>query len=89
MGQGMVEQLTYHQLKREHTMTNNEAKKIIANKLVELGLPAFKLSAKTVDFTDLARASKLFVAVHGWRPNPLWAELEKTAKANGFLIQDK
>jgi hypothetical protein len=75
-------------MKGVHTMTNNEAKKIISNKLNELNLPAFKLTAKTIDFTDLARASKLFVKIHGWKPSPLWVDLQKTAKENGFLIQD-
>jgi hypothetical protein len=68
--------------------TANEAKKIIAAKLNELGLPAYKLSAKTVDFTDLARAQKLFVKINGWKPSPLWDDLQKTAKENGFLITD-
>ena len=68
--------------------TANEAKKIIAAKLNELGLPAYKLSAKTVDFTDLARAQKLFVKIHNWQPSQLWDDLQKTAKENGFLITD-
>ena len=69
-------------------MTNNEAKKIITKKLIDLNLPAYKLTAKTVDFSDLARASKLFVKIHGWKPSPLWNDLQKVAKENGFLIQD-
>ena len=69
-------------------MTNNEAKKIIAKKLSDLNLPTFKLTAKTIDFSDLARASKLFVKIHGWQPSPLWDNLQKVAKENGFLIQD-
>lgn len=69
-------------------MTNNEAKKIIANKLNELGLPAYKLTAKTVSFADLARDSKLFVKINGWKPSPLWEDLQKTAKENGFMITD-
>ena len=67
-------------------MTNNEAKKIIAARLNELCLPDYKLTAKTIDFTDLARSSKLFVKIHGWKPASLWDELQKTAKENGFLI---
>jgi len=69
-------------------MTNNAAKKIIAEKLASLELPAYKLTAKTIDFTDLARASKLFIKIHGWKPSPLWDDLQKVAKENGFLIQD-
>ena len=69
-------------------MTSNEAKKIITKKLIDLNLPAYKLTAKTVDFSDLARGSKLFVKIHGWKPSPLWDDLQKTAKESGFLIQD-
>lgn len=69
-------------------MTTNKAKKIITSKLQELGLPNYKLSAKTVDFTDLARASKIFIKIHDWNPSPLWEELQKVAKENGFLITD-
>ncbi len=69
-------------------MTSNEAKRIITKKLSDLNLPAFKLTAKTVDFSDLARASKLFIKIHGWKPSPLWDDLQKVAKENGFLIQD-
>jgi hypothetical protein len=69
-------------------ITGNKAKKIIADKLETLGLPQYKLTAKTIDFTDLARASKLFVKINGWKPSPLWSDLQETAKANGFLIQD-
>ena len=68
-------------------MTSNEAKKIVAKKLNDLNLPAFKLTAKTIDFSDLARGSKLFVKIHGWQPSPLWDDLQKTAKENEFLIQ--
>jgi hypothetical protein len=52
-----------------------------------LGLPAYKLTAKTISFMDLARGSKLFVKIHNWKPSPLWDELQKVAKDNGFLIQ--
>jgi hypothetical protein len=69
-------------------MTNSGAKKVIAEKLNSLGLPAYKLTAKTISFMDLARGSKLFVKIHGWQPSPLWDELQKVAKDNGFLIQD-
>lgn len=69
-------------------ITGNKAKKIIADKLETLGLPQYKLTAKTVDFTDLARGSKLFVKIHGWKPSPLWNDLQKVSKENGFMIQD-
>ena len=68
-------------------MTSNGAKKIIAARLEDLHLPPYKLTAETVDFTDLARASKLFITIHEWKPSPLWDVLQQTAKENGFLIQ--
>jgi hypothetical protein len=47
----------------------------------------FKLTARTVDFTDLARCSVIFVQVRGWEPNPLWNELKTLAKTNGFCVE--
>ena len=68
-------------------MNANAAKKVVAEKLNSLGLPAFKLSAKSIDFTDLARANCIFVKINGWRPSPFWDDLKKTAKENGFCIE--
>jgi hypothetical protein len=28
------------------------------------------------------------VKINGWKPSPLWDDLQKTAKENGFLITD-
>jgi hypothetical protein len=69
-------------------ITGHKAKKIISDKLAILGLPQYKLTAKTIDFTDLARESQLFVKINGWKPSPLWNDLKKVAKENGFMIQD-
>jgi hypothetical protein len=52
------------------TLTPAMAKKHLAAFLAAEKLPFTKLTAKTVDFTDLARASKVFVTVHGWAPAP-------------------
>jgi len=79
---------SYKEKGRGNIMTSNEAKKIIAKKLNDLNLPAYKLTANTVDFSDLAKGSKLFVKIHNWKPSPLWNDLQKTAAENGFLIQD-
>ena len=62
-----------------------KAKKIVKEWLETNGYTN-KISAKTVDFTDLARDSVVVVYVHKWKPNPKWGELEKLAKKNGFLI---
>jgi len=52
-------------------------------------LPFTKLSARTVGFSDLGRGSRIFVQIHGWQPNPVWAELEGFARRNGFSIEAK
>ena len=68
-------------------MTAFQAKKIVAEWLAGNNLPYHKLSARTVDFADLARGSKLFVKVHGWKPNSIWGELRAIASVNGFLVE--
>lgn len=68
-------------------MTVNEAKWLIKAELERRKLPYTKLTARTIDFTDLARASCVFVKVHGWVPNPQWTELKAIAVANGFRIE--
>lgn len=67
-------------------MNTREAKKIIQETLTGLGL-SNRVTAKTIDFTDLARASCVFVCVHGWEPSPLADEIERTAKAHGFCAE--
>ena len=78
-----------------------QAKKIIKHEFSTRGLDCPKLTAKTVDFTDLARAEVVFVKIHGWVPgsvmrhafrsenvfSPTWDELKFTAQAYGFRIQ--
>ena len=63
------------------------AKNIIRKELFRLGLPAYKLSAKTVSFIDLARSSVIFVKIHGWQSGPEWNELKAIAIENGFRIE--
>lgn len=62
-------------------------KQIIKAELERRGLPYTKLTSRTVDFTDLARASCVFVQIHGWKPSPAWDELKAIAVANGFRIE--
>ena len=50
-------------------MKANEAKKAVAARLAEIGLPAFKLTARTVSFEGFGYGRKVFVAIHGWNHN--------------------
>jgi hypothetical protein len=68
-------------------MSPYQAKKIIADKLDELGLPNYKLTVRTVSFSDFARGSEIFVRIVGWEPNSQWTQLKKVAKDNGFCIE--
>ena len=68
-------------------MTPNEAKRFTAKALEEYGQPAYRLSARTINFQDLARGSCVFVKVHDWAPNAIATELETIARANGFRIE--
>jgi len=68
-------------------MTPQHAKKIVRDWLTTKGLPYAKLTAHTVDFTDLARDQAIFVKVKGWQPNSLWNDLKSVAKANGFFVE--
>jgi hypothetical protein len=67
-------------------MTPQQAKKIVSEWLVKHSM-TFKLTARTVDFTDLARCKVIFVQVQGWEPNPLWNDLKALAKTNGFYVE--
>jgi hypothetical protein len=68
-------------------ITTHQAKKIIKEALDQEGLPYIKLTARTVDFTDLARVRYIFVRVHGWEPNPAGSVLKQLAVDNGFRVE--
>ena len=68
-------------------ITPHKAKKLLAAELTAKGLPFTKLTARHVDFTDLARAMPLFVTIHGWEPNPALGDLERFAKGHGFYVR--
>lgn len=68
-------------------MNTRQAKKLVRQWLEERGLPYDKLTAKDVSFSDLARASEVFVRIHGWEPNPAWTELKNLARENGFYVE--
>ena len=67
--------------------TPHRAKAIIRAELERQGLIYTKLTARTVDFTDLARAKCVFVKIHGWQPNPVWDDLQALAVRHGFRIE--
>ena len=46
-------------------MNMNEAKKDFAARLKAAGIPFTKITGKTVSFSDLARATPIFLEVHG------------------------
>ena len=68
-------------------MSPNEAKAIIKGFLTKEKLPFTKLTARTVGFSDLARASCVFVTIHGWKPHSKWVALERLAIENGFCVE--
>lgn len=68
-------------------MTLNQAKKIVRTWLEVSGFQGMKVTARTVDFTDLARAKEIVVTVHGWKPHPEWAILKWEARSKGFQVE--
>ena len=66
----------------EDKMTPNQAKKEIAKLLEQYGLPAYRLTSKTVSFADLARDERLMVTIHNWQPNPLASAIKTFAPPN-------
>lgn len=68
-------------------ITTHAAKKVVQAFLDEHKLTYTKLSARTIDFTDLMRAKCVFVTVFGWQVSPKGADLERLAVANGFRVQ--
>lgn len=67
-------------------MNTREAKEIIEEVLAKNGL-SNKLTAKTIDFIDLARNSCVFVQVWNWESSPLADTAKQAAKANGFCVE--
>lgn len=68
-------------------LTANDAKKIIQKELDSRGLSYTKLTARTIGFTDLARDSKIFVKIHGWKGDKSWDDIKKVAHDNHFCIE--
>lgn len=68
-------------------MTPNRAKALLKSELDRLGLPYTKLTAKTVNFLDLARADAILVRIVGWQPNPCFDDIKKFGKEHGFIVE--
>lgn len=68
-------------------MTPAEAKTEAVRILTERGMPYERLSARTVSFSDLARAETVVVTVHGWNPSSNARSVQRDARARGFTIE--
>ena len=69
------------------SISTTEAKRIVRAWLATNDNPALKVTAKTVNFSDLARGSGVFVTVHGFKPSAMWLSLDATAKEHGFNVE--
>lgn len=67
-------------------MTTAESKKLVRAVLDAHGLTN-RVTARTVNFTDLARAQPVFVMVHGTMPREVWDELAPIADEHGFILE--
>jgi len=67
-------------------VTPSEAKNLVRGWLRDLGLPEYKLRARTVGFHDLARDSMVFVAIIGWKEHPDGKKVRQWALDRGFGI---
>ena len=73
---------------RNPNASPNEARRIIRGALSEIGVTPTSLQARTVGFSDLARASKVFVKASGIRLTPdQYNYLSQIARENGFIFQ--
>ncbi|GIU69842.1 MAG: hypothetical protein KatS3mg002_1078 [Candidatus Woesearchaeota archaeon] len=68
-------------------MDTKQAKKLLKDYLDTHHIPYTSLTAKTVNFTDLARGESVFVTIHGFTPNPIANEIRSFAKDNNFCVE--
>lgn len=68
-------------------MTPAQAKKITKEALDCRGMSHTRITAKTVSFSDLARASMIFVSVFGSTPSPCWKDVDSIARNAGFRVE--
>lgn len=77
--------------RNERIMTPNQAKNTIKAELLALSIPYTRLSARTINFSDLARATCIFVTIHGWeagyQSGAWYKHLRELAVQNGFRIE--
>ena len=70
------------------TITPRQARKLVEQWLEEHDLSEASVDkARTVDFTDLARARRVFVTVGNWKPSPQASDLEQFARQHGFSVE--
>jgi len=67
-------------------MNTKEAKKLLKDYLDTHHIPYTSLTAKTVNFTDLARGKGVFVTIKGFSPNPVAREIKDFARQNNFCV---
>jgi hypothetical protein len=49
---------------------------------------SYRLTSKTISFSDLARGSAIFITIHGWDNGAMFTnELEAAAHKAGFIFQ--
>jgi len=68
-------------------MTPRQAKQLVRDRLEAQGLQYSRLTARTVDFSDLARCSRVVVTIHGWQPSAAWRDLQAFATGHGFYVE--
>ena len=63
------------------------AKDLLRTELKRRGIKHGTMRAKTVSFSDLARADKVFVSVQGVELDPFFiSELKEFCQKNGFIV---
>lgn len=68
-------------------ITARNASRLMADYLKAEQIGVNRVSAKIIDFTDLARKEAVFVYLDGWPINPEAAAKAKTyARDNGFFL---
>lgn len=68
-------------------ITIQEAKAIVREFLHKNAIGYERLTGKVVSFSDLARASRVFVTIHGWQPSPQAEALNQLAREAGFYVE--
>jgi hypothetical protein len=71
-------------------ITARQAARIMVRALEARGITGVTCKGRTVDFTDLARASRVFVRLHGWQTSEhgrCWDELAAIARSHNFSLE--